>query len=52
MVAKCAAVQIQEKQLQMPSQMQMEKMCFSCSLFRRLNNLLVHHMLFFETMPL
>lgn len=24
---KCAAVQIQEKQLQMPSQMQMEKKC-------------------------
>lgn len=27
-------------------------MCFSCSQFRRLNNLLVHHMLFFKTMPL
>lgn len=27
-------------------------MCFSCSQFRRLNNLLVCHMLFFKTMPL
>lgn len=32
-MAKCAAVQIQEKQLQMPSQMQTEKCAFhvACS---------------------